>query len=367
MSSILIGYVIGDNKSGIDTYLLNVSAILKEAGHEIDFLTNEKTEYMSNICEQRGFGLIEIPSLKNVPNQLSKMKEIFTKKQYDIAYFNISEAFNSIGAIAAKQSKIKKIIIHSHSTSVGGSAKIKKAIRKILHMFFKEIVIKNVGTDFFACSELAAEWMFDKNILNQKKYVVVDNAVEVQKFAFNPEIREKKRKELGLDDKYILGHVSGFTPTKNVTYLIDVINEAKNLDTSIHLLLVGEGDETEKVKNRVVELGLQDSVTFLGRRADVNELLQVFDAFALPSIFEGAPVVAIEAQVSGLMVYLSDAVTKEVKLSEKCKYISINENPKIWAESILADKNYNREYTDFSNATYCYDTKKLKEKLAKLF
>lgn len=367
MSSILIGYVIGDNKSGIDTYLLNVSAILRNAGHEIDFLTNEKTEFMSNICKERGFGLIEIPSLKNIPSQLKEMKAIFNNKHYDVAYFNISEAFNSIGAIVAKQCKVSKVIIHSHSTSVGGSAEIKKAIRKALHFLFKKLVIKNVGTDFFACSQLAAEWMFDKSILEKKNYVIVDNAVEVERFAFNPVIREKKREDIGLDNKYIIGHVSGFTPTKNVTFLVDVINEAVKKDKDAHLLLVGEGDETQKVKDKVAVLGLENHVTFLGRRADVNELLQAFDIFVLPSIFEGAPVVAIEAQVSGMMVYLSDTVTREVKLSEKCKYISLNDSPNKWAEIILNDKGYNRDYTDFSQATYCYDTNKLKEKLVKLF
>lgn len=367
MSTILIGYVIGDNKSGIDTYLLNVSAILRDAGHDIDFLTNEKTEYMSGICEERGIGLIEIPTLKNIPNQLKAMKDIFNRKHYDVAYFNISEAFNSIGAIAAKQCKIEKIIIHSHSTSVGGSAEIKKAIRKVLHFLFKKFVVKKVGTDFFACSQLAAEWMFDKSILKNGKYVIVDNAVEVKQFAFNPAIRTKKREELCLENKYIIGHVSGFTPTKNVSFLIDVINAAKEKDTDAHLLLVGEGDETEKVKEKVAALGVEEYVTFLGRRADVNELLQAFDVFVLPSIFEGAPVVAIEAQVSGMMVYLSDTVTREVKLSEKCKYISLNDSPNKWAEIILNDKDYNRDYTDFSQATYCYDTNKLKQKLVKLF
>lgn len=367
MRSVLIGYVIGENKSGIDSFLLNISGILKDAGYDVDFLTNKKTNYMSNLCQEKGMGLIEIPTLKNVPKQFAVMKHIFNKKHYDIAYFNISEAFNCIGALAAKQSKVKKIIIHSHSTSVGGASKIKKTVRHVLHAMFKTFVLKHIATNYFACSELAAKWMFDSSILNSKKYVIINNAVEVDKFEYNPIIRKQKREEISLEDKFIIGHVSGFTPTKNVTHLINIINEAKELDKSVHLLLVGEGEETELVKEKVKKLNLENYVTMLGRRADVCELLQAFDAFVLPSIFEGAPVVAIEAQVSGLMVYLSDSITREVKLSEKCKYISLEKSPKEWAKIIISHKKYNRSFTDFSKASYCFDTKKQKKELLKLF
>ena len=167
MSSILIGYVIGENKSGIDTYLLNISKILKEVGYDIDFLTNKKTSYLNKICEEMKIGLIEIPTLKNAPKQLKVMKEIFQNKHYDVAYFNISEAFNSIGAIVAKQYKVKKIIIHSHNTSIGGHTQLNKIFRKVLHIIFRKMILKQVATDFFACSELAAEWMFDKEILKE--------------------------------------------------------------------------------------------------------------------------------------------------------------------------------------------------------
>lgn len=367
MQSILIGYVIGDNKSGIDSFLLNISGILKEEGYDIDFLTNKKTEYMLKICKERGFGLIEIPTLKNIPKQWKAMKQIFEKKKYDIAYFNISEAFNSIGAFVAKQSNIEKIIIHSHSTSVGGRSEIKKTIRKLLHVVFKKFILRHIATDYFACSELAAKWMFDKTILKSKKYVIINNAVDVEKFRYNQILRQEKRKELNLEDKFIIGHVSGFTPTKNVTYLVDIVKEAKKIDKNMHLLLIGEGEETELVKEKVRKLQLEHCVTMLGRRTDVSELLQAFDAFVLPSIFEGAPVVAIEAQVSGLMVYLSDSVTREVQLSEKCKYISLEKSPKEWAKMIVSHKEYNRSFTDFSKASYCFDTKKQKKQLLRLF
>lgn len=367
MSSVLIGYVIGDNKSGIDTYVLNVSKTLKEAGYDIDFLTNEKTDYMVRFCEEKGIGLIEIPSLKKIPQQLKCMKEIFANKQYDIAYFNISEAFNSIGAIAAKMAKIKKVIIHSHSSSVGGSSAMTKTVRKILHVIFKKLVIKNVATDYLACSNLAAEWMFDKDIIKRGKCVIVNNAVEVTKFEFNPLVRDKKREVLDLQDNFIIGHVSGFTPTKNVPFIVDILNAAKDIDPSVHLLLVGEGVEFESVKEKIHFLELEQYVTLLGSRTDVDELLQVMDAFLLPSLFEGAPIVAIEAQVSGLMVYLSDGVTREVKLSEKCHYMSLNDSPEEWAKEILSRKSYERENTDFSNASYCFDTKKQKEELLTIF
>lgn len=368
MSSILIGYVIGDNKSGIDTYLLNVSAMLKEAGHEIDFLTNKKTDFMSQVCKQRGIGLIEIPTLKNIPNQFKVMKNLFHEKHYDIAYFNISEAFNSIGAIVAKQCNVKKIIVHSHNTSVGGKSKLTKTVRRILHWMFKTFIIKSFATDYWACSELAAQWMFNQSIISSKKYVVINNAIDIERFLYNPELRQKKRSELGIqNNQYVIGHVSGFTAQKNVSFLIDIINEFKELDENVRLVLAGEGEDSNLVKEKIKELQLENYVVMLGRRADVHELLQAFDTFVLPSFFEGAPVVAVEAQVAGLRVYLSDSITKEVWLSEKCHYISLKDSANVWAHKMYEEKDYNRDVTDFSKTTYCYDINKQKEILLKLF
>lgn len=366
MKSILIGYVIGDNKSGIDTYVLNISKILREAGYLVDFLTNQKTAFMESICQERGIGLIEIPTLKNAPQQYKVMMDILKQKHYDIAYFNISEAFNSIGLLASKKAGIPKIIVHSHSSSVGGSSKVGKVIRKVLHVLFKKLVIRKTATTYLACSQLAAEWMFDSAILKKKDYKIVNNAVEAERFQYNPMIREKKRKELKLENKFIIGHVSGFTPTKNVSFLIDIMQALQEAEKDAHLVLVGEGDETEKVKQKIKDCGLEAKVTMLGRRTDVAELLQAFDAFLLPSIFEGAPIVAIEAQVAGMMVYLSDAITKEVKLSEKCQFISLEKSPKEWAEIVLAKKQYDRAHTDFSKAEYCFDIEEQKKELLEL-
>lgn len=367
MSSILIGYVIGDSKSGIDSYLLNLSKLLCDAGYEIDFLTNKKTDFMAEVCKERGIGLLEVPSLKNIPKQLNAMKDILHNKHYDIAYFNISEAFNLFGAIAAKQCKIEKIIVHSHNTSVGGKSFLKKGIRRILHIFFKHCILKSVATDYFACSKLAADWMFPRAIVQSGNYRVINNAIDTQKYSFDQKRREAKRCELNLTDEFVIGHISGFTTAKNVPFIVEIMAAMKEMDQNAHLLLVGEGEETEIVKQKIEEYGVADRITMLGRRTDVADLLQAMDAFLLPSLFEGAPIVAVEAQVSGLMTYLSDTVTTEVKLSDKCRYISLEKNPKEWAEIILENREYDREHSDFSRAEYCFDLEKQKEELINLF
>lgn len=367
MKSILIGYLIGNQKSGIDTYLLNTAATLCEAGYQIDFLTNKKNEYLENLLAEKGMGLFEIPSLKHPMKQYNVMKQIYKQKHYDIAYFNISEAFLCTGVIAAKKMNIKKIIVHSHNTGINETSKLKKVIRGTMHNFFKNLVLRKMVTERFACSELAAKWMFDKNTIKNKNYKIIHNAIQTEKFAYSEEKSLMKREELGIKDKFVIGHVSGFTPQKNVSFLIDVIDQAKNMNSNAYLVLVGEGRELDIVKEKVAAMHLEEYVLFLGKRNDVNDILQAFDAFVLPSLFEGAPVVAIEAQVSGLMVYLSDTITREVKLSEKCQYISLEKTPKEWAEVILSNQDYDREHSDFSNTTYCFDTKKQAEALIKSF
>ena len=160
------------------------------------------------------------------------------------------------------------------------------------------------------------------------------NAIDLDRFRFNAEARAQARADLGLvGNQFAIGHVGRFTAQKNHAFLIDVFTEvAKRRDDAV-LLLVGTGEAGASVKALVDERGLTDRVKFLGQRNDVNRLYQAFDAFVLPSLYEGLGLVGVEAQASGLPCLLSDAITREVDVTGECKFLSID-SPVVWADEI---------------------------------
>ena len=355
MKKILIGYLIGSGKCGIDTYLFHFVDILKDKGYKFDFLTNEINENLLEYSKRTDSGLFEIPSLKNPFGQYKCIKQILEDGQYDIAYFNISEAFHTIGALAAKSLGIKKVIIHSHAAGVDGHSALKKLVRTTLHNVFKYFVLGKCATDFYAASSLAADWMFSKKDMDRKGVRIIYNAIEIEKYRFSQVTREKLRAELGIKDEFVIGHVSGFTPVKNISFLVDVFQEVKKEEPKSKLLLIGEGIDSQLIKEKVEHLGLSKDVIFTGVREDVNDLMQAMDAFVFPSLFEGLGIVAIEAQLSGLKVFLSDRLPKEVELSDKCHFLSLENSAEEWAKAVLNEKKYNREFTDFTNQINCFD------------
>ena len=206
---------------------------------------------------------------------------------------------------------------------------------------------KVYATDYMCCSELAGRWLFGDKAYDSGKVYLLNNAIDLDKFKYNESLRKKKRKELGIsEDTLVIGHIGRFVAQKNHTFLIDIFNELHKKNPSSLLLLVGQGPLKEEMENKVKEFKLNGSVRFLGQRNDANELYQVFDVFCLPSLYEGLPVVGVEAQASGILCILSDDMTKETKVLESTKFNSLENNSLNWAELILNSvESYKRSNT----------------------
>lgn len=153
---------------------------------------------------------------------------------------------------------------------------------------------------------------------------IMNNAIDTEKYAYNEEIRNKKREELQIGDRFCIGHVGRFAEQKNHAYLIDIFYEVHKKKEDAVLLLVGDGPLQEDVKARVHQYGLDDAVIFAGSRDDVGELYQAMDLFVLPSLFEGLALVLVETQCAGLRILVSDAVTDEIKMTDRMEYLPLH-------------------------------------------
>lgn len=230
----------------------------------------------------------------------------------DVAYLLL------IFAKAARRAGVKRIILHSHAAGIdGGSRRLKAALHRLCRG-----ALPRCATDFAACSDRAAAWMYPG--LDVSRVKMVKNGVELERFAYDPAVRARIRGELKLEDAFVVGHVGRFAYQKNHEYLLDAFAAMRRRVESARLLLVGEGVLFDEIRAKAARLGLERDVIFYGASNDVGKLMQAMDLLALPSRFEGLPVVGVEAQAAGLPVLFSDRVTRQAELTARVRFLPID-------------------------------------------
>lgn len=309
----------------------------KKSDIKIDIAAIEKFENLNNIKKLSEYGS-SVHYIGYSGNKWKKqvvcycnLKSLIKEKRYDCVHIHADVANKLlISGLAAKRVGVKKIILHSHAAGVDGNH---RGLKLLFHQACRRF-LKYIGTDFVACSDLAAQWMFPN--ISQDKICIINNGVDLDKFRYNIETREKVRNELGITDELLIGHVGRFAYQKNHKYLVEIMKQVKAKKLNARLLLVGEGPDEKKIKSLVTESNLEDSVIFYGTSSKVNELFQAMDVFVLPSHFEGLPIVGVEAQASGLPVIFSDQITKEAKLIELVRFLPITDDSVYsWVNQII--------------------------------
>lgn len=323
---------------GIQAFIMNVYRNIDREKYQFDFLLHQKMEngYDDEILKMGGI-IYYIPSRhEGIIKNRKALEKFFSKHpEYTVVHQHESSLTYIEPLVIAKKYNVPVRIMHSHSTRASGS-KIHTLLHKInIHR------IKNVATNYFACGELAGKWMYNGSGV-EKKVIIVNNGIDIKKYSFDETIRKKVRIELGLDKKFVIGNVGRFSEVKNHTFLIDVFNEFVKLYPDSELVLVGDGDLQQDMKNKVKELSLSDKVQFLGIRRDVHTILMSFDYVVIPSLYEGFPVTAIEAQAIGVPCLISDSVTKDVVINNNVKMLSLRESADVWADQIYKNKKVQR-------------------------
>lgn len=343
------------NIGGIESYIISQLRHINRDVFKYDFLIakdspkvayeDEIKSYECNIYRDY------IPWGKSFFGHYYALYKFFKKNKgkYDIVITNIVDFHNINVLIVAKLFGVKTCIAHSHmANDLRGNF-----IRKIF-IYINKKIGKYFCDYLFACSDKAGEWLFGDNLWKKKKSLVLKNAIETEKFIFNFNIRNKMRKMLHLENNIVIGHTGKFTDQKNHEFIIDIFKEIYDKNNNFRLILVGEGELEEQIKEKVKEMKIEKAVIFLGKRVDINNILQGIDVFLFPSKYEGLPVSLIEAQASGLKCIVSDIVSNEVKITNLVSFISLKEKPLIWASKILEEYNYVREnkYYDIKKAGY---------------
>ena len=258
-------------------------------------------------------------------------------REYKIIHGHVRSTASLYMAIAKKKGCVT--ISHSHSTSNGEgiSALAKNAM---------QYPIRYMADYMFACSDEAGEWLFGRKACTEKKYFFFPNAIELSRFQYSESVRKEMRGDLDIEREMIIGTVGRNSNPKNPFGILDIFERVSKKNEKAVLLWIGTGELEGEVKKEAVRRKLANRIHFMGNRKDVPELMQTFDIFIFPSLWEGLPVTVIEAQAAGLPCLISDRVTKQVAVSKLVHYLPVDQGYEVWEEAIL---NSNLDRQDVQN------------------
>lgn len=316
-------------RGGLESMLMNYYRYIDREKIQFDFLVHrqERAAYDDEI-EAMGGKIYRLPRL--VPwskAYLTALNRFFDEHpEYRIVHVH-QDCLSSVILKAAQQHNIPVRIANSHNANQDRNLKypIKLWCRRS---------IPRCATHLFACGKDAGDWMF-----GGASYQIINNAIDTTAYTYDTNKRVELRRQLGLADELVIGHVGRFNPQKNHPFLMDIFAALLKKESNAVLLLVGGGEGMSKMREKVQELGIAEHVRFLGVRSDVADLMQAMDMFVLPSLYEGLPVTMVEAQAAGLPCIISDKVPPECILTEGLvDVMPLSASPGAWAEKILAKR-----------------------------
>lgn len=341
-----IAHIIGKlNAAGVEAVVNNYYKNIDHNKYQFDYyIDSDSSCKPPQEMIDMGARYFVIPPYQHLFSHIKTLVRFFKENNYLIVHSGMN-TLAPISLFAAWIAGVPIRINHNHSTAGKGEFK-RNCLKYCLRPFAK--VFANY---YCACSKYAGIWLFGKNFFNSGKVTVFNNAVDTSKFAFSTSNRDKLRKELGISNKYVIGHIGRFTKQKNHYFLIDIFEQYYKKNSNAVLLLVGIGELQDEIKDAVKKKKLEDAVIFLGKRSDVDELYSAMDLFVLPSLYEGLPVVGVEAQVSGLPCIFSNEITREVAITENVYFLPIDGSVSDWCSQI----------TNFENLDLKRDKLKLKD------
>lgn len=322
---------------GTQALLMNIYRKIDRNKVQFDFLVEyPDKQFYDDEIKQLG-GKVYYSTVRedlNIPKFTKLLKKILKDNPsykivhvhtYSIGYFCLK---------AAKEMGVPIRIAHSHNNETVHDSKylFKLALQKIYTIH---------ATDLFACSAEAGKYLF-----KDKPFRVLKNAIDSQQFIANENKRREVRQELGLENKFVVGHVGRLHPQKNHDFLIDVFAEIKKKKPDAELILVGTGPLEEKVRSKVADKGLTESVQFLGNRKDMDRVYQAMDIFVFPSLFEGLGIVAIEAQAAGVPIVCSEGLPPETDITPIYRKLMLNDGAEKWAEVAIEMAQSSKAHTN---------------------
>ena len=332
----------GNIAGGLESFVMNYYRVLVHMDVQFDFVCMyDKIAYEDEI-KKLGGKIYYIPNVKkNYQGYVKQLKRILRETKYDVVHVNMLSAANIVPLRIAGKMNIPKVIAHSHSSSCPGF------IRKIMD-WWNRPKIARYATERVACGEMAGRWLFGDKAYQSGQVILVNNAIQAEKFCFQAEERDVLRKKMGWENKIVIGHVGRFDIPKNHDRMVDIMKCVVTKNKDVVLCLIGPKEGLyEQIREKVQKADLEKHVYFAGKQENVSRYLSAMDVFLFPSLFEGVPFALIEEQANGLPCVMSDAVSEEaVIFPESVKRLSLQKDDQTWADTIIQMGNLKRKPQD---------------------
>lgn len=332
--------IIGDlDIGGAETFIMKVYRNLDRTKYQMDFLlfTDRDCEYNGEVKSSGGRIYVAVSKEVSPFRSFLDIYKIVKENKYRNV-LKISEY--SIGAMDLLAAMLAGARMRAFRSTNGGSSENRKRIW--IHKLFIPFA-NRISTSLIAPSSEAAGFTFGNRAVKNGRVHYLNNGLMLEQYMIRDDLREKLKTELGLDGKYIVGHIGRFSEQKNHRFLVEIFMELKKIIPDSVLVLVGDGELKEVIREKVYELEIEDSVLFLGLRRDVPQLLSIMDVMVFPSFYEGMPNVVIEAQAAGLPCVVSDRVTREADITGMVSYMSLDDSIQSWISCIKRTKKKNIE------------------------
>ena len=349
--AVRILHVLGNTQlGGAESRIMDLYRHMDRERVQFDFLVHtDKEGYFDQEIKELGGRIYRVPRFKayNYFTYRKAVKAFFQEHhEFRVVQGHITSTA-SIYLPIAKKAGIP--VTAAHARSAGVDKGLKGDLTRLMRRD-----LSNKTDVMFTCSRLAGISVFGEKAVEAGKTIFIPNAIDCGAFDYNRTVREKIRKELGLEERYVIGHVGSFRYAKNHEYLLRVYAELckgqgesgkgqKQKGRSFALILLGEGSGMEGIKGLARELGIEEQVYFLGNHRNVEDYYQAMDYFVYPSRFEGLPGAVVEAQTAGLRCLISDTICEEVIVTDLVKAMDIQEEPEKWAEQIRKTSEYERQ------------------------
>lgn len=315
----------GGQKSVIMSYLRNINS--KEISFDL-IVDSDSNSIPFKEVELLGGRVHVIPPYQKIFKHLIALRKLCKENKYDV-FYAANNTMNLFPMFVAWLVGIKVRVSESLTTASKLEKKktiMKNILKRFSHWFCNYYMANGIES---------AEYQFGKKFVSKGKVAIFLNPVDAEKNDFDPELRRQTREKFGWDDKVVYGTIARFERQKNPLFLLEVMNEIRYIDPKAHFVIIGMGSLESEMLKKIEKLGLKDYVSWLGRREDIRQFYNAYDAFLLPSLYEGFPVVGVESQASGLPVFFSDAVTREAAIEEIGHFIELSKSAKEWADIIV--------------------------------
>ena len=330
----VLQFSISNSRGGRTSYQLLNWKYIDRSKFLFDFVTMEDSLDYEDELVQQGCTVHHISTYAEDDKKSfeEQFRDILNDGNYDIVHLHTARWRGLVAEKIAKECGVKRVIVHAHNAGIDVLDPKQRIEQEKLHYHIREQLNPEIATDFWACSQMAADFLFGDHI-PKDKIQIMNNAIDLKKYEYNEDIRKDIRRDLGYSSSMkVIGTIGRLVYQKNQEFLFDLMNKLIHRDNRYRLLIVGEGEKKAEYKQIIKEIKLDSFIQMVGYKGNAQDYLQAMDVFCLPSRFEGFGMALIEAQANGLKCFASDRVPRETELTKEVTFLPLDIDE--WEKSI---------------------------------